>query len=79
MFINKQTTLIKSNTRRGYFNSVCYPYMYATCFGLYLGHPQACQYKTQYEGRYDKNLRRPLSVIIFIKLQRKLQSLYAHF
>jgi hypothetical protein len=19
--------------------------MYATCFGLYLGHPQACQYK----------------------------------
>ena len=26
-------------------NTVSYLYMYATCFDLNLGHPQACQYK----------------------------------
>jgi hypothetical protein len=41
---NKQTTFIQSNTTQVYFNSVDYPYMYAACFGLYLGHPQASQY-----------------------------------
>jgi hypothetical protein len=30
---------------RVYFNSTGYPYMHATYCGLYLGHPQACQYK----------------------------------
>jgi len=28
-----------------YFNSVGYRDTYATSFGMYLGHPQACQYK----------------------------------
>jgi hypothetical protein len=37
------TYLVQHNTD---FNSSDYPYMYATCFGLYLGHPQTCQYKT---------------------------------
>jgi len=45
VFITKQTTLIQSNTTQVYFNSVDYPYMYATCFELYLGHTQASQYK----------------------------------
>jgi hypothetical protein len=26
-----------------YFNSDGYTYMHATCFSLYVGHPQACQ------------------------------------
>jgi hypothetical protein len=42
---SKQTTLIRSNKTQVYFNSVGYRYMYAACFGLYLGQPQACQYK----------------------------------
>jgi hypothetical protein len=42
----KSTTLIQSNTTQVYLNSVCYPYAFATYFGLYLGgYPQACQYK----------------------------------
>jgi len=41
----KQTTLIQPNTTQVYFNLVTYTYMLATCFGLYLGHPQARQYK----------------------------------
>jgi hypothetical protein len=28
-----------------YFNSIGYPDQYATRFGLYSDHPQACQYK----------------------------------
>jgi hypothetical protein len=30
-------------------NSICYPYMYAACFGLYIGCPQACQYTNNTE------------------------------
>jgi hypothetical protein len=45
VFITKQTTLIQSNTTQFYFNSICCLYVCATCFGLYLGHPEACQYK----------------------------------
>ena len=37
--------LTQSNTTQVYFNSAGYPYMYATCFGLFLGNPQTCQYK----------------------------------
>jgi len=44
MFITKQTTFIQYNTTQVHFNSVDYPYMYAAHIGLYLGHPQACQY-----------------------------------
>ena len=28
-----------------YYNSINYTYMYLTYFGLYLGHPHACQFK----------------------------------
>ena len=41
VFIIKQTTLIQSNTTQVYFNSIGYFDMYATCFDLYLGPPQA--------------------------------------
>jgi hypothetical protein len=41
---NVNNKLIQSNTTQVYFNSLCYLYMCATCFDLYLGHPQACQY-----------------------------------
>jgi hypothetical protein len=37
------TTIIQSNSAHLYFNSHCCIYMCAACFGLYLGHPQACQ------------------------------------
>jgi hypothetical protein len=39
----EQITLIQSKTTQVEF--ICYPYMYVKCFGLYLGHPQACQNK----------------------------------
>ena len=51
---NKQTTFIQSNTTQIYFNSVDNPYMYAACFGLYLGHPQTESIQQQHEGRYNK-------------------------
>jgi hypothetical protein len=41
------THLFSLTVHRFSFNSINYPYMYATCFGLYLGHPQACQYKNR--------------------------------
>jgi hypothetical protein len=37
------TTLIQSNTTQVYFNSAGYLYMSATCFVMYLGHPQTFQ------------------------------------
>jgi len=43
--VSEQTTLIQFNTTQVYFNLTGYLYMSATCFGLYLDHPQACQYK----------------------------------
>jgi hypothetical protein len=44
--VTKQTALIHSDTPQVYFNSVGCLYTRATCFGLYLGHHQVCQYKT---------------------------------
>jgi hypothetical protein len=49
VFIARQTAFIQSNTTQVYLNSVCYPYVYATCCGLYLGHPQTYQYNKQTE------------------------------
>ena len=46
VFITKQATLIQYDTTQIDFNSVGYPYMYATCFDLYLRHSQACSTKT---------------------------------
>jgi len=43
---SKPTTLIQSNTIQVYFSSVRYIYMCATRFGLYLGNPRVCQYKS---------------------------------
>jgi hypothetical protein len=37
---------LQFNTTQDYFNFVGYPYTYATCFGLHLGYPWGCQYKT---------------------------------
>ena len=36
---------MQSDTTQVYYNSICYLYMFATCFDLYLGHPHAYQYK----------------------------------
>jgi hypothetical protein len=44
LLLNKTRTGVQSK-RTQFFNSVGYLYMYATCFGLYLGPLQACQYK----------------------------------
>jgi len=44
VFITKQSTAFQYNTTQVCFDSGCYIYMRTTCFGLYLGHPQACQY-----------------------------------
>ena len=50
-----------------FFNSVSYPYMYATCFGLYLG-PQACQYKnhTKVTPQLSADKHRSTTTIISI-------------
>ena len=45
VFITKQASLMQSNTTQTDFNSVGYPYMSATCFSMYLGHPQSHKYK----------------------------------
>jgi len=41
----EQITLIQSNATQVCFNSAGCPYIFAACFGLYLGHPQVCQHK----------------------------------
>jgi len=43
-----QTTFFHSNTTQIYYINLNYPRMYTTCFGLYLGHLQACQHKNIY-------------------------------
>jgi len=43
-----QTTFFHSNTSQIYYINLNYPRMYTTCFGLYLGHLQACPYKNIY-------------------------------
>jgi hypothetical protein len=43
--------------------------MYTTCFGLFLGHPQACQYKIK---KILEKYKEPLiTAIIFITLKYK--------
>jgi hypothetical protein len=45
LFAIKQSTFVQSNTTQVYFKQLnCLP-MYATCFDMYLHHPQACKYK----------------------------------
>ena len=59
VFIAYQTTLVRSNTTRVYFNSVGYLHLCAACFGLYLDHPQACQYRNPTkEDTYQLNYHR---------------------
>jgi len=40
--------------------------MYATCFDLYLGHPQAHQYKNRAKEKYNKNLGGPILQTLFL-------------
>ena len=64
--------LLSPTQHRFIFNSVCYIYMCATCFGLYLGHPQECRYRILQNGRCDKNLRGlAFAVTIFTLLKYK--------
>ena len=44
-------------------------YMCATCYGLYLGHPQACQYKTLLKEDTIKSKGPLFTITIFIKLK----------
>jgi len=39
--------------------------MHATCFGLYLGYPQAMSTQTPYKERHDKILKKEDIFIIF--------------
>ena len=64
LFTATQSTLVQSNITQVYFNSVCYIYMCATCFDMYLGHPQACQYE---------NLKRT------IQRESKVPVFYIHY
>jgi len=67
LFTTKQTTLIQSNTIQVYFSLISYSYMYTTCFGLYLDHPEECQLKThKKEGTIGKGLL--IKVTIFLKI-----------
>jgi len=64
VFVTKQAKPIQYNTTHVCFDSECYIYIRATCFGLYLGHPQACR---PYKGRYNKYLKCPCSrLLLFI-------------
>ena len=38
-------TFVQSNKTQVYFNQFNCPHMYTTCFIVYLGHLQACQYE----------------------------------
>jgi hypothetical protein len=72
VFITKQTTLIQSITTQFYFNSNGYIYVYVTCFALYLGHPETCQYKN-HEKEILEGYKGPLfTVTIFIMLKHKI-------
>jgi len=51
VFVAKSTTL-QSDTTRVYFSSYCYLYICAACFGVYLSHPQLCQYKNKLYKEY---------------------------
>jgi len=62
-----QTTLIQYNTTQIHFNSTDYPYMYATCFGLYLAILR--HVNTQTIHRYNKNLMGPLYIHCFYNVK----------
>ena len=76
--------LIQSNTTHVCVNSDSCLYMSATCFGLYLGHIQVCQYKngTKEEskgcGSHDPQLsvakHRPTTTTLNYTLAHNLQS-----
>jgi hypothetical protein len=55
----KQTTFTQSNKTIVYFNLVVYLCTQATCFGLWLGHPQACQFKNVTKVNTVRVLRGP--------------------
>ena len=40
-----EATFVQSNTTQVYFNPLSCPHTHAKHFGLYLGRPQACQYR----------------------------------
>jgi len=68
-----QLHLLSLTQHRFIFISVCYLYMCAKCFGLYLGHPQECLYRTSQNGRYDRNLTGlAFAVTIFMLLKYKI-------
>jgi len=54
------------NTTQVYFNSYGYPYVHATCFGLYLDHPQACKHKNRTQEGAIKFLRDPFLQSLFL-------------
>jgi len=45
VFAFQQTIFVQSKLTQVYFIQLNRPHTYATCFDLYLGHRQACQYK----------------------------------
>jgi hypothetical protein len=50
--------------------------MFAACFGLYLGHPQACQYKSHTNEDKIKTLKGVLlKVTIFIMLKHNIYNI----
>ena len=72
VFNTKRTARIQSNTTQVCFNSTGCPYMHAACCGLYLGSPQACQYKN-HTKEDTKGLKGPFVYRhYFNMLKRKL-------
>ena len=70
VIITKQTTHLQTNTIQVYFNCNGCTYMYATRFGLYLGHPQASQYKKHKKGRYNKSKIKRIFAVSDVSLRR---------
>lgn len=51
------------------FNQLHCPHIYATCFGMYLGHPEACQLKNICRKKQRKSNRPLLAFTVFIVLK----------
>jgi hypothetical protein len=50
------------------FNQLNCPHMYATCFAMYLGHPEACKLKNICRKKQQKSNRPLLTFTVFIVL-----------
>jgi hypothetical protein len=61
-------TFVQSNTTQVHVINSYYLHMYATCFGLYVGHLQACQHKNMHRKILYKSKGPVLTFTVFVVL-----------